>query len=198
MARNRNLPSRPWNQWRDRLILTLLLGAFLSSSCLAASLEEAAAAVRIRDFKKAAEIYLELAKSGDPEAQFDLGNLYRSGRGVKKDLKQALIWFSKAAEQGHVKAQYTTGTLYENGWGVKADIEQAKTWYAQAALAGHKLAIKKLELLATRSPLEDLNTNQTTELLNRAAACAPAFSSRRQDRDDPATAEGRSTRRRQG
>jgi TPR repeat protein len=79
--------------------------------CQAASHAQAQAAVRVRDFEKAAQLYLEMAKAGDKEAQFALGNLYRSGRGVKKDHRRAFVWFSKAAEQGHVKAQYTTGTL---------------------------------------------------------------------------------------
>ncbi|MEJ2455553.1 MAG: tetratricopeptide repeat protein, partial [Candidatus Thiodiazotropha sp.] len=113
--------------------LTLLLSLLAASLCQAGTHEEAEAAIRMRDFEKAAQIYLELAQAGDKEAQFALGNFYRSGRGVKKDHQQAFAWFSKAAEQGHVKAQYTTGTLYENGWGVKADTEKAKAWYARAA-----------------------------------------------------------------
>jgi TPR repeat protein len=99
------------------ILLILLLGLCTASMCQAASHAQAQAAVRVRDFEKAAQLYLEMAKAGDKEAQFALGNLYRSGRGVKKDHRRAFVWLSKAAEQGHVKAQYTTGTLYENDWG---------------------------------------------------------------------------------
>jgi TPR repeat protein len=148
----------------------LILCALTPAFTLAATHEAAEAAVRTRDFAKAAELYLEMAKAGDKDAQFALGNLYRSGRGVKKDYEQAFVWFSKAAEQGHVSAQYTTGTMYENGWGVKADTDKAREWYKQAADGGHRLAAKKLKVLASGSPVDDLDRSEKTELLNLAGA----------------------------
>jgi hypothetical protein len=73
--------------------------------------DEAKAAIRLRNFTKAIEIYQELAQQGDVDAQFALGGLYRSGRGIEKDTTKAHHWFLQAAKQGHVEAQYTTGTM---------------------------------------------------------------------------------------
>lgn len=49
------------------------------------------------------------AKSGDAEAQFELGSCYHNGRGVSGDWKQAEKWYTKAAEKGNAKAQYELG-----------------------------------------------------------------------------------------
>ena len=38
-----------------------------------------------------------LAQKGDPDAQFNLGQAYKLGRGVPSDLKIAQSWYEKAA-----------------------------------------------------------------------------------------------------
>ncbi|MFI0456762.1 MAG: hypothetical protein ACH254_04090, partial [Candidatus Thiodiazotropha endolucinida] len=77
------------------LILLLLFPLLLHAS----THEEAEAAIRVRNFIKAAEIYQNLAQQGDQDAQFALGGLYRAGRGVKKDPARAYQWFLQAAKQ---------------------------------------------------------------------------------------------------
>jgi TPR repeat protein len=56
-----------------------------------------------------------LAEQGDALAQYNLGVLYRKGRGVPQDNVQARQWYAKAAAQGQAKAQFNLGTLYFNG-----------------------------------------------------------------------------------
>ena len=41
--------------------------------------------------------YRSAAERGDPYAQFNLGLLYKHGRGVARDDRQAAQWFLKAA-----------------------------------------------------------------------------------------------------
>lgn len=74
-----------------------------------------------------------LARRGDPDAQYYVGNAYEEGRGTRKDLKQALEWYGKAAQQNLHDAQYKLGYFYENGLGVKQDIKKAMEWYKRAA-----------------------------------------------------------------
>lgn len=78
-----------------------------------------------------------LARRGDADAQYFVGNAYEEGRGIQKNLEQAFIWYSKAAKQNQYKAQYRLGYLYENGLGVKQDIKKAMEWYKQAAKSSH-------------------------------------------------------------
>ena len=51
------------------------------------------------------------AAAGDPDAQFNLGQAYRLGRGVQRDLARAEELFGKAAAQGHVQAADNYGLL---------------------------------------------------------------------------------------
>lgn len=51
------------------------------------------------------------AEQGHPEAQYDLGIMYRDGHGVAKHEGQALRWFRAAAEQGYAPAQYSLGSM---------------------------------------------------------------------------------------
>lgn len=57
-----------------------------------------------KEYPKAFNLYLKLAKSGDAKAQNDLGIMYLEGFGVKKDLKRAGLWFNKSAKQKNIYA----------------------------------------------------------------------------------------------
>lgn len=49
---------------------------------------------------------MSLAEQGNPEAQYQVGEMYEKGKGVPKDLKKAQSWFEKASAQDHRKALY--------------------------------------------------------------------------------------------
>ena len=52
------------------------------------------------------------AEQGDAQAQFNLGEMYRTGEGVAQDYKEAAAWFRKAADQGDAQAQLNLGVMY--------------------------------------------------------------------------------------
>ncbi len=79
---------------------------------------------------------LKKAKKGDPEAQCDLGDMYRNGRGVEKDLTQAEYWYQKAADQNSARGQFKMGTLYD-GRGKEIDYAKAMSWYLKSAEQGY-------------------------------------------------------------
>lgn len=76
------------------------------------------------------------ALSGDADAQNELGDLYREGNGVKRDLKEALRWYKRAADQGDPTGQNNLGSSYFNGLGVPYDGVEAVRWYRLAAELG--------------------------------------------------------------
>ena len=82
----------------------------------------------------------ERAESGDPVAQYNLGQRYRRGRGVPQDDAQAAVWYRKAADQGDARAQYNFGAAYADGRGVPQDDAQAAVWFRNAANQGHARA----------------------------------------------------------
>lgn len=51
------------------------------------------------DYSEAAGLFRKAAESGNPSAQFNLGMLYKAGRGVRQDYAEAVKWFRKAAER---------------------------------------------------------------------------------------------------
>lgn len=52
---------------------------------------------------------------GDPEAQFQLAQLYLEGRGVSRDAKRAVPWLVLAANKGHYQSQAMLGQILFNG-----------------------------------------------------------------------------------
>ncbi|OQA34252.1 MAG: Localization factor PodJL [Betaproteobacteria bacterium ADurb.Bin341] len=73
------------------------------------------------------------AESGNVEAQYVLGDLYASGRGVPQNYKESSTWYRKAAEQGNARAQYKLGLMYANGRGVPKDDEEAASWFLKSS-----------------------------------------------------------------
>ena len=54
-----------------------------------------------RDLKRAAVLYCEAARAGDPEAMYSLGWMYLNGRGVLRDDAVATTLFDMAIVKGH-------------------------------------------------------------------------------------------------
>ena len=77
------------------------------------------------------------AKAGDLQAQYDLGQLYWYGDGVKRDAAKAVEWFRKSAAQGHAKAQFSLATAYETGEGADQSLREAAKWYRKSAEKGN-------------------------------------------------------------
>jgi uncharacterized protein len=63
------------------------------------------------EYDKAVKEWREPALKGDADAQFNLGQAYKMGRGVKNDLNVALDWYRRAAAQGHLQAADSYGHL---------------------------------------------------------------------------------------
>ena len=99
------------------------------------------------DYTTALREWRPLAEQGDALAQYNLGVLYRKGRGVPQDDVQARQWYAKAAAQGQAKAQFNLGTLYFNGEGVPKDYPQALRWFRLAADQGEAVAQTKIAIM---------------------------------------------------
>jgi len=74
-----------------------------------------------------------MPEQGHASAQFNLGVMYGTGKGVPQDHAEAVKWYRRGAEQGHAGAQNNLGTMYDNGQGVPQDFVQAHLWYNLAA-----------------------------------------------------------------
>ena len=90
--------------------------ASLATPVSAQSVKAGIEAWQKSDYSAAVAIWRPLAEKGDADAQFNLGQAYRLGRGVPTNLAAAQSWFERAADKGHVDAQTTLGLLlFQNG-----------------------------------------------------------------------------------
>ena len=118
---------------------------------------------------------LQEAKQGNSHAQFDVGSMYKNGRGVSPDRDKAIEWYSKAATQDNQKAvtrlkllqaneqrfkkervsatngnkesQYKIGNMYTEGIGTSIDFSKAAEAYELSARQGYAKAEYKLGLV---------------------------------------------------
>ena len=67
------------------------------------------------DYAAAVAQWREPAAQGDADAQFNMGQAYRLGRGVEQNTRQAEVYYAKAAAQGHLKAADNLGLLLFQG-----------------------------------------------------------------------------------
>ena len=88
------------------------------------------------DYQPAFNLWLPLAEQGNANTQFNLGNMYYEGKGVKQDYAEAVKWYRKAAEQGNANAQFYLGVNYYKGQGVKRNLSEAKEWFRKACING--------------------------------------------------------------
>lgn len=88
------------------------------------------------DYKAAVDIWRPLAAAGDADAQFNLGQAFKLGRGVAANLPTATEWFRKAAAQGHSQAIDNYGlALFQDG-----KKTEALPWLEKSAARGERRA----------------------------------------------------------
>lgn len=94
-----------------RLVIAVAVLLGTSAPLGAQSVQAGITAWQHSDFESAVRIWRPLADKGDPDAQFNLAQAYRLGRGVPVNLALAQSWLKRAALQGHVDAETTLGLL---------------------------------------------------------------------------------------
>ena len=108
---------------------------------------------------------LKRAKSGDAEAQFQVGNSYYTGTGTKIDTEEAAEWYLEAKTKGHegaaekfysyyskvldkaskkdVEALYRMGCFYMDGKTVEKNTKKSSKMLLEAHEQGHPEAFNK-------------------------------------------------------
>jgi len=80
------------------------LALMLGSATAFADVKDGVDAWGRGDFETAINEWRGPAEKGDADAQFNLGQAYKLGRGVPQDLGQAEKWYKRAVDQGHLQA----------------------------------------------------------------------------------------------
>lgn len=146
------------------LVLTCASGAGPEFVIAAQPVEEAEFAYERGDYTQAGRLFSPLAEQGMASAQFYLGLMYETGRGVRQDHATALTWFRKAAAQGYAGPQNNLGLMYERGRGVRKDVVRALMWYtvAIAMLTGDEkeTAMKRRDHLTSQMTASQIEQAQ--------------------------------------
>jgi cell division septation protein DedD len=95
---------RNWVAWT-------LGGALLVATPALADTKAGVDAWQQGDYARAIAEWRPLAEQGDADAQFNLGQAYKMGRGVQADLQQSADWYRRAAQQGHLRAEDNLGLV---------------------------------------------------------------------------------------
>lgn len=88
------------------------------------------------DYPSALQAWRPAAEKGNADAQYNVGQIYKLGRGVPADMVEAEKWYRLAALQGHDLAEANYGMmLFENG-----KREDAVPWLERAVARGEPRA----------------------------------------------------------
>lgn len=118
------------------------------------------------DYTKAVAEWRGPALQGDADAQFNLGQAYKLGRGVPADFVQAEQWYGKAAAQGHVQASDNYGlALFQNN-----KREAARPWLEKSATRGEPRAQYVLGTMLFNGDSVQKDWVRAYALMTRAAA----------------------------
>jgi TPR repeat protein len=103
----------------------------------------------------------------DAPAMTLLGELYRDGVSVRRDLNEAMRWYKLAADRGDRQAQFALGIAHLNGAGAARDRKIAQDWLERAAAQNHAGALYNLGVMAIDAELQ--NFPRAYEMFRKAA-----------------------------
>jgi len=107
-----------------------------------------------------------LADRGDPDAQYNLAQAYKLGRGVPLNMTLAEQWYERAARQGHEQAGANLGLiLFQNG-----RRREAMPYIERAAIAGDPRAQYVLGTALFNGDVVAQDRARAYAMMSRAAA----------------------------
>lgn len=118
------------------------------------------------DYDRALREWRPLADAGDADAQFNLGQAYKLGRGVRADIAAALEYYRKAAVQGHERAEDNYGLLLFQ----QNQRQQAMPWLERSAERGEPRAQYLVGTALFNGDLLSRDWVRAYALMTRAAA----------------------------
>lgn len=110
--------------------------------------------------EKAVRWWLRAAEAGHDNSQFQLGQHFARGRGVKLDFEKGVAWLFKSAGQGNTKALNELGRCYMRGIGVEKCNTKAVELFRLSAQRGFAEAQYNLAVCL----LDGIGTEQDREL----------------------------------
>ena len=89
---------------------------------------------KAEEFSKAFDLFKQLAEQGNAKAQVAMGNMYRLGQSVNKDVNEAIKWYKKASLQNNSEAAFWIGIIYQRDLG---NHSEAIKWFQKSVSLGY-------------------------------------------------------------
>lgn len=84
--------------------------------------------MNLNEYQNAVKYYKYAAKLGESNAQYELGNLYKNGMGVEKDMDYAYKLYLESAKNGNISAMLNLIECYKEGLGTEANESLVNSW----------------------------------------------------------------------
>jgi TPR repeat protein len=123
-----------------------------------------------------ASAILLLAREGNADAQYELGQRIISSQDSSFDREAGERWLQRAAQKNHREAQFLLGSLYWNGTLKDKSQKQVLNWLRKAADAGMSAAIELLSVVEEKNSKDQIaewNHRQVLEVKAEAIPKAP-------------------------
>ena len=123
------------------------------------------------DYTQALYLYRQAAERGDAEAQYIVGGMYYTGKGIDPDKKKGFKWLISAAEQGKTSPESLAiiGSMLLSGQEIPQNYLEAKKWLTQAVKQGSLTAQRDLAYLYYHGLGGNLDYKKALELYEKAA-----------------------------
>lgn len=118
---------------------------------------------------EAAAQIISIAESGNPDAQYLTGRLYRDGPVLIPDSLEAQYWFDQPARQRYVPAQYALGQLYLTDDPEVHDTNLGIQWLEYAAHNGSDRAAYQLGKEYLRGKIVEQDMSKAVGYLTQSA-----------------------------
>ena len=150
---------------KRQLFAALLIGTVAAAPAMA-DVKAGVDAWERGDYPRAVAEWRPAATAGDPDAQFNLAQAYKLGRGVAMDLNAAESWYRKAAAQGHAQSEDNLGlVLFQSG-----KREEAMPWIRKSAERGEPRAQYVLGTALFNGDLAEKDWVRAYALMSRSSA----------------------------
>ena len=167
----------------SRFIIILLFCSFLPIQLIAQDTTKSLAFKKNRPYRNNPYFYqpdlsyqllqqfklVQIANSGDPLAEHELGLRLLTGEGIAPDTIKAVYWIKKAASQKLTSALYNFGIMLINGWGTEWDPFAAYDNFRLAAESGMTQAQYTLGILYTDNLIVPRNWNESYYWIKKSA-----------------------------
>ena len=128
-------------KWRSTAVAAAcVVWAGLAGGVARADVQAGVDAYNAGDYKRAIDEWMPAAARNDADALFNLGQVYRLGKGVKPDLAVAEDYYKRAAALGHIVAEGNLGALYLDTEGALFDPKKGIEWLQKASYRGNMLS----------------------------------------------------------